>query len=1076
MKLKKILKLSAFTLLCTSSIMAAIGDNMNAGLGVTAGTSLQEQTWMDNYSTDGTDIVTEGPIAGVDFGTNFIVSDSASSTSILDFRNVYYPRIKTNVAGLAFNYKMKNDGGLGQGFYAAVDYTRYDDFNFWQAALGHETRIAGYGSNLNFYIPFGNTETYDWAFGSEILSTYGVDWTLSKKIESLGFGATVSYHWHDDIKDNMTAFSLGSEYTFNKNMLTTGAGYQYRDGLDSEKHGYKVYARVPLYKGIVASGMGMYGEKGLNMYKPMKRMHGGVLQAKKVNCTGLESYARYGVTSCLSSNPFDAANIKSGAQLTTGSKKANVTFDKERLYLLTDSIAYDELAIPAGTTILMLEGKTLAMGENSVIGSAVADSEYVTIASASELANTSGSIAGKPAAALTRHLRSTGAKKTALSSNTPHIIGYGKSGLFYKSSTGATTVSSTDADFSASPVGNVLHGATITDAVANDYSSTAQGTGTFTLPSGPLKNFAMGGGTNNAGVANKQIKMNKVYLAGVDASFIATQLRAKNLTHSGGALTLLGGSASVESSVFTPRADAINAVHLIGGPSTRFTGNIFNVTSSTVEEFSLIKNSGDNTNATPNAARDATKAIDMSALAFIGNNVHYGENGGTLLDLVHLNASSNAGTSAVILNNNFNHSKIKLKAGSNFTSADNIGMGNLPQGANSQWASNGTASAKTDNATGRGTVIAQGNQTTFPSNISVTTANKKAAHQNIGLGTDFAQPVITGKHMILESTDATTSHNSLAVQTDYSAGPFAAAADGTADNPFPAVTKGASSTITLPWAGILEASSVQRGETTETVADVAAVSDANITAAARTQIHETTETDAQYATLGPYSKAAGAAQIMSVSTDSLRTDTAIQSGSIRVQVQDSGYVTYMDKVNNLMFDGDSTTGDYATSEIGSYSHLKGIIKKAQPANRTYVGTAIIADRDDAAVTQHVAVAGTASTTIHHYGDVGTEIISTTKGRPTTSTEVFTQATNLVESNKIIAEMVKIEGDYFKKVITKNHEDHLKQVLEKKEENQNQNDYFQRKMEHERVMKAYLKQKKEEESIAQQEKIIKKRMK
>ena len=83
---------------------------------------------------------------------------------------------------------------------------------------------------------------------------------------------------------------------------------------------------------------------------------------------------------------------------------------------------------------------------------------------------------------------------------------------------------------------------------------------------------------------------------------------------------------------------------------------------------------------------------------------------------------------------------------------------------------------------------------------------------------------------------------------------------------------------------------------------------------------------------------------------------------------------------------------------------------------------------------------------------------------------------VLNRNKIIAEMVKIEGDYFKKVITKNHEDHLKQVLEKKEENQNKNDYFQRKMEHERVMKAYLKQKKEEESIAQQEKIIKKRMK
>lgn len=998
MKLKKILKLSAFTLLCTSSIMAAVGDNMNAGLGVTGGTSLQEQTWMDNYADSDSASLTEGPIGGVDFGANFIVSDAASSTSIVDFRNVYYPKIKTNVAGLAFNYKMKNDGGLGHGFYAAVDYTRYDDFNFFQAALGHETRISGFGSNLNVYIPFGNTETYDWAFGSEIISTYGVDWTLSKKIESLGFGATVSYHFHDDIKDNMTAFSLGSEYTFNKNMLTAGAGYQYRDGLDSEKHGYKVYARVPLYKGFVASGMGMYGEKGLNMYKPMKRMLGGVLQAKKVECTGLESYAYAGVTSCLSSNPFDAANIKSGAQLTTGAKKANVTFDKERLYILNDSVAYDELTVPASTTILVHEGKTLAMGENSVIGSAAADAEYVTIASASELANTSGAMAGKPAAALTRHLRSTGASKTALSTDAPHIIGYGQSALFYKNSTGATTVSSSHADFSGSPVGNVLHGAAITDAAANDHSGSAQGTGTLTLPSGPLKDFVIGGGTNNAGDANKQIKMNKVYLAGVDASFIATQLRAKNVTHSGGALSLVGGSASVESSVFTPRSDDTNAIHLIGGPSARFTGNIFNATSSTAEEFSLIKNSGNNTNAAPNSARDATKAIDMSATAFIGNHVYFGEKGGNLLDLVHLNSSTEAGTSAAILNNNVDYSRIKLKAGSNITSGDNIGFGNLPQGANSQWSSDGTNSAKTGNSSGRGTVIAQGNQTTFAGNVSQSDANKKAVHLSMGLGTDFTQPEIVGKPKMLESTNATTANNSLAVQTDYSAGPFASAADNTADKPFPMVTQGASETITLPWAGILEASSVQRGETTEDVADVNAVSDSDITEASRTQIHETVDGASKYATDGPYSKAAGASQIMSDTAQSLDTDTAVTNGSMRLQVQDSNYITYMNNLNNLNFDGDSTTGEYASGEIGTHAHLKGIVKKDQPAARTYVATDSITDRDDATVTQHAAVSGSSSTTMHHYGDVGTEIISTTKGRPTTTTEVYTHTTNRVVSN------------------------------------------------------------------------------
>ena len=81
MKLDKILNLSAFTLLCTSSIMAMVGDNMTAGLGVTLGNTLQEQTWMDNYEASD---LGNGPLFGIGMGTNFVLSNTGSSTSMID--------------------------------------------------------------------------------------------------------------------------------------------------------------------------------------------------------------------------------------------------------------------------------------------------------------------------------------------------------------------------------------------------------------------------------------------------------------------------------------------------------------------------------------------------------------------------------------------------------------------------------------------------------------------------------------------------------------------------------------------------------------------------------------------------------------------------------------------------------------------------------------------------------------------------------------------------------------------------------------------------------------------------------
>ena len=409
MKLEKILRLSAFTLLCTSSIMAAVGENMTAGIGVTLGNTIQEQTWMDNYAAAD---LGNGPLPGIGLGTNIVLSNSGTSSSILDIRNVYYNQAKTNTFGVGFNYKMKG-ASAENGFYAALDYTKYDDMDFYQAALGHETNLGGYQSNLNFYIPFSSTETYNTPNGSTLVGTYGVDWTLSKQIASVDLGASIGYHWHDDIKNNITAFSLGGEYTFSQNLLTTGLAYQYRDGLDSNDYGYKVYAKMPLHTALkVTTGSG-----GASMHKPIKRMLGSLIQAKEdTSCTGgFESYSFGGVTACATVNPFTndgagfpaAALIKKAFGMKKGIASAvaspNVqtklqTLKSGKTYLVKHMHVFDGgLNIEPNTNVFLADDASMWInqvddsGSNTSIGAGASSDKHVIIGSLRMLAKNGNS-------------------------------------------------------------------------------------------------------------------------------------------------------------------------------------------------------------------------------------------------------------------------------------------------------------------------------------------------------------------------------------------------------------------------------------------------------------------------------------------------------------------------------------------------------------------------------------------------------------------------------------------------------------------------------------------------------------
>ena len=80
-----------------------------------------------------------------------------------------------------------------------------------------------------------------------------------------------------DMKDNIFSIGMVGDYTFDKS-VTIGAGVQWRDGLDSGDWGYRGFAAVPLFKGQTSS-------KNTEIYRPVARMLGAVIQAEEEDCS-----------------------------------------------------------------------------------------------------------------------------------------------------------------------------------------------------------------------------------------------------------------------------------------------------------------------------------------------------------------------------------------------------------------------------------------------------------------------------------------------------------------------------------------------------------------------------------------------------------------------------------------------------------------------------------------------------------------------------------------------------------------------------------------------------------------------
>ena len=64
----------------------------NANAGFTFSNTVQQQTYLDNYPND----YGNGPLSSADFTSTLMLYDSADSVSILDIRNTYFDKIKTD--------------------------------------------------------------------------------------------------------------------------------------------------------------------------------------------------------------------------------------------------------------------------------------------------------------------------------------------------------------------------------------------------------------------------------------------------------------------------------------------------------------------------------------------------------------------------------------------------------------------------------------------------------------------------------------------------------------------------------------------------------------------------------------------------------------------------------------------------------------------------------------------------------------------------------------------------------------------------------------------------------------------
>lgn len=386
------ISLGLLVAICAQSLQASVLNELIPDFQYANSNTVQEQSYLDNYIEDfGT-----SPISNYSIDKSWYLTKSGNYHPFLQLRGSHLPKVQTSIGSAALGQDIKGvhaDQSLVLGF----DFTQYDRFVFRQFALSHHYKMPLQSISTHAIIPFGNTQIYNddvvdpqelgIVSPAQLTSMYGLQVGASHNLQKFKtvVGANLAYYWHDKVKDNITTVSVNSHYQFNR-YWRFGVGYQYRDGMDSNDNGYRIFTRGNLFPSKHASPT----------HNTQERVIGAVIAAEEATCPGgLESFSSHGSTICSTLNPFNGLSVLPMAAkegLTTDSliRSAQVidesfTSDPNRLYVFENVISFKNFNILPGTQIIMSNrGGIISREGGSILGSAAPskDTDFVTISAA----------------------------------------------------------------------------------------------------------------------------------------------------------------------------------------------------------------------------------------------------------------------------------------------------------------------------------------------------------------------------------------------------------------------------------------------------------------------------------------------------------------------------------------------------------------------------------------------------------------------------------------------------------------------------------------------------------------------
>lgn len=324
------------TLICCAQLYAEtlsnIASQTSLSLGAASSNLVVDQTYLNNYYEH----TGHAKLQQYTQSLQLPLSTTGEYNALLDVRNIYMPDINTNVAGFNFVYRTQFPSGDHIGIFAGADYTHYDQLYFTQAVFGAETRIYELDATTTFMIPFGPGQNYanlDASFaadGANLTGLYGAEIHAVKTLDNFDYIFQTSTHWHYNTKNQFTGVALGLNFHWHN--LTLGTLGQYRNGLDDDIYGGKVFANIAL-----ANKTKRTLPKRI---AGIERQYGAAIDAEEFNCApGFNAYSAYGINTCSDTNPASGINLTRGSNTPmSGAKlKSGVDFETSSIQLDSDS-------------------------------------------------------------------------------------------------------------------------------------------------------------------------------------------------------------------------------------------------------------------------------------------------------------------------------------------------------------------------------------------------------------------------------------------------------------------------------------------------------------------------------------------------------------------------------------------------------------------------------------------------------------------------------------------------------------------------------------------------------------------